>query len=495
MAVPAPDPNRPNLLLITTDQQRFDTVGPRKPAFLRTPHLDFLGRQGVSFSSAYTPCPHCVPARTSIMTGQDPYTHGMTANAPTHAYIDRSRSLPSRIARLGYTTAAIGKMHFGPQRTRHGFEEMILPDDYYREMRHSGNPLQPMRHGLQQCSRYPTLATVPEALTLTSWTAERTLDHILFRRDPTVPFFIWTSFAKPHPPFDPPEPYYSLYRDAPIPEPVHGDWAADGACPPAFELTRKMWDSDRLPPDLVRATRAAYYGLITQIDYNLGRVFAALQETGQWDNTLVLFCSDHGDYMGDHGMMSKLFFHEPSAHVPFILRLPRTWDPKRRREGSTCDLPVSLIDILPTLVATAGGRADDVDGIDLLTALDTPDAHRGRLIECTHGTNAVNQPPTFAGITDGRWKYTYWVAGAREELFDLQHDPNELHNLAADPRHDAKRAELRATLLQRHLARGTRLVADGALRASPAPRIDETSVRASTWLGCATEYCDDDIRH
>ena len=123
---------QPNILLITTDQQRFDTIGDAKPPFLRTPHIDLLGYQGVQFTRAYADCPLCVPARVGIMTGKQVFTHGVANNEQTSMVMGREATLPTYLRACGYQTAAIGKMHFGPQRVRHGFEEMILPDDYYR---------------------------------------------------------------------------------------------------------------------------------------------------------------------------------------------------------------------------------------------------------------------------------------------------------------------------------------------------------------------------
>ena len=232
--------DRPHILLITTDQQRFDAAGDAAPAFMRTPHFDHLTREGINFSAAYGDCPICVPSRMSIMTGKYVTTHGMTGNGPSSRVLSgASNTLPTCMNELGYQTAAIGKMHFTPQRARHGFQEMILPEDYYRHMARRGYDVQPMRHGLGQNELYPGLATVPEALTLTSWTAEQCVEFIRERRDPTAPFFLWCSFSKPHPPIDPPEPYYSMYRDCDIPQPVYGDWSEGESVPYAFRLTRE----------------------------------------------------------------------------------------------------------------------------------------------------------------------------------------------------------------------------------------------------------------
>ncbi len=246
---------RPNILLITTDQQRYDTTGPMAPAFIRTPHLGHLEREGISFTSTYSDAPICVPSRVSLMTGKYVSTHGMTSIGRTSDVIGRHGTLPARMRQLGYQTAAIGKMHFGPQRVRHGFDEMILPDDYYRYMRTQGHSLQPMRHGLGQNELYPAMATVPESQSLTSWIAEQCVEYIRDRRDPSLPFFLWCSFSKPHPPLDPPEPYYSMYRDSPIPEAVYGDWAADESSPEAFKRLRQSQSYDLVPPEVIRDAR------------------------------------------------------------------------------------------------------------------------------------------------------------------------------------------------------------------------------------------------
>ncbi|MDA0989518.1 MAG: sulfatase-like hydrolase/transferase, partial [Verrucomicrobia bacterium] len=423
---------QPNILLITTDQQRHDTCGPCAPAFMRTPHVDHLCHEGIRFDAAYSDCPICVPARTSIMSGLFARSHGMMGNGDTSTVLTRRATLPALLHAAGYHSCAIGKLHFTPERARHGFDEVILPADYYREMSRSGNPLQPMRHGLGQNELYPGMATVPESQTLTSWIAEQSVTYIRDRRDPTTPFFLWCSFSKPHPPLDPPEPYYSMYRQADIPAPVFGDWSDDDQCAAVFRRFRQSWSLDQLTPEIIREARAAYYGLITQIDYNMGRIFAALQDLDLFNETLVLYTSDHGEYLGDHHTGGKGYFHEPSAHVPFVLRLPRSWS--NRQHGTVCHTPVTMADILPTLVTAGGGRVPrDVDGTDVV-ALARRSRQPLRYIEGARDDQ-------FTALTDGNWKYIYYPEGATEELFDLANDPQELCNLAG--RRDAAPHEKR----------------------------------------------------
>ncbi len=482
---------RPNILLITTDQQRFDTCGRAKPPFMRTPHYDGLMHEGIEFTRAYADAPICVAARIGIMTGRYVGSHGENGNGPTSKTMGREGTLPTRLRALGYQTAAVGKMHFGPERTRHGFDEMLLPADYYNQMTRSGLPYQPMRHGLGQNELYPALATVPEALTLTSWIAEQSAQYIRERRDPTVPFFLWTSFSKPHPPLDPPEPYYSMYRNSAIPEAVVSNWSLGSRCPEAFRRCSQEWSLDLLEPEIIREARAAYYGLITQVDYNMGRIFNALQDVGLLNDTLIVYTSDHGELLGDHASGCKRFFHEGSAHIPFLLRLPKSWSD--RRHGSTCDALATHADILPTLVSAAGGEASDVDGRDLLAVARGQTPGRDYLV-CV-GNNFTGGAPIHMSVGDGRWKYMYYPEGPAEQLFDLAVDPTEQHDLADEPAHKADKARLRAALLDHCRATGGRWLRNNDLPAVPLAGDSVADRRNSNWPGYHGEHYNVDVRH
>jgi len=486
---------QPNILLITTDQQRHDTVGAQAPGFLRTPHLDHLEREGITFGSAYSDCPVCVPARMSIMTGQNATTHGMARNGSSSVVLAGTPTLPALVREQGYQTAAIGKMHFTPQRARHGFEEMIIPEDYYREFRDSGSPLQPMRHGLGQNELYPGLSTVPEAMTLTSWTVDQSADYILERRDPSKPFFLWCSFSKPHPPLDPPEPYYSMYRDEPIPEPVMGDWSFPDRLPPVMRRFWQRHSYDLLSPSVIRAARQAYYGLITHIDYAIGRLFAALQDVGIFNDTLILFTSDHGEFLGDHGGGNKVFCHEPSAHVPFILRLPQDW--ADRRPGTTVDVPVTLADVLPTLVTAAGGRLPEAcDGLDLVAVARSPaDCDRDYLVLLSEGINGTPSIPDYLAITDGRWKYCWYPEGSMEHFFDLASDPNELRDLSEQGDAEPRKDRLRNALIEELRRRGGHLLDNGDLPRLPRITDTESDRRNRSWPGYHSAGYPVDVRH
>ena len=482
--------DKPNIILITADQLRFDAVGAAAPVWMRTPHYDDLCRQGVEFTRAYADCAVCVPSRMTIMTGQYGFNHGMLWNGSSSEVLDNSRTLPALMKDAGYQTCAVGKMHFTPQRARHGFDEMWLPDDYYREMHRSGSGVQPMRHGLGQNELYPGMATVPESMTLTSWTAEKCLEFVRDRRDPTVPFFLWCSFSKPHPPLDPPEPYYSMYRQCAIPEPVYGDWSEDERCPAACRRFWQSWSLDLTPPEVIREARAAYYGLVTQIDYNIGRVLGALQDVGLLHDALIVFTSDHGEYLGDHHAGSKIFFHEPSAHIPLMVRMPASWD--RRCYGKRSSALVTLADVLPTLVTAAGGRTpDEVDGMDLVALARGEIEQRPYLEACAHAPSDV----AYTAITDGRWKYIYYPEGPVEQLFDVDEDPHELFDLSGMPQFASRKEELRAEMVQRGRERGSGYVDEGGLISRPMQERPIAEIRTRSWPGYHTDYFDADVRH
>jgi len=479
---------KPNILLITTDQQRYDTVGKAAPDFLRTPHTDFLMQQGITFDRCYAQTPACVPSRLSIMTGKSPSSLGVYNN-----YVKRGllgppmKTMPRVMNDLGYHTIAVGKMHFEPERGRHGFQEMILPRDYYNKMAKSGSPHQPMRHGLGRNEMYPTMATVPENLTLTSFITEECVEYIANRRDPEVPFFMWCSYSKPHPPLDPPEPYYSMYRNSPIKEPVCGDWAKEDQAPTSFNRFRHKWSTDLIPKEVLKEAKAAYYGLITQCDYNMGRIFSALQDIDELNNTLIIFASDHGEFLGDHNAAAKFFPYEQSIHVPFVLRPPRGM--AKEFVGTQSDKLISLMDILPTIAKFAGGDIDEFEGQDLFE-LATTDKKRESLTGTYFGDGDY-----FYLITE-QYKYIYYLEDGKEQLFDLVNDREDLFDLSTNEQYLPVMKELKAALIEKQKATNADFVKDGELIRLPQRENDtERERRADSWPGFHTEYHPVDVLH
>ena len=266
-----PPNERPNLLLITTDQQRWDTIAAAGHGHVLTPHLNWLCDTGIRYARAYADCPVCAPSRATIMTGQHAWHHGQVANAGAHSPMATRPTLPGLLTAAGYQTRGQGKMHFEPPRAHYGFESMEILPDYYRWVSRQPGVSAPLDHGLGQNEMEPCFSTVPEAYGATRWSVGRSIDF-LETRDPTRPFFLWTSIAKPHPPFDAEKKFWDLYDGLPLPEPVTGDWSSQPDDVPAAlrHPTWKLNNIHRFSPEVQRSVRRAYFACITQIDYTLG---------------------------------------------------------------------------------------------------------------------------------------------------------------------------------------------------------------------------------
>ena len=414
----------PNLLLITTDQQRHDALGRGDSELSKavfTPHLNWLCDQGVRFTRAYTDCPICVAARATVMTGRHGYRQGLVANASKPIPQAEHPTLPGLLTAAGYQTRAVGKMHFNPVRANYGFEHVELPYDYVREMERAAGP-QPFNHSLGQNEMEPALSTVPEHQSLTHWIARRSADF-LETRDPTRPFFLWTSFTKPHPPLDPDPKYWSLYDGIPMPPRVTGDWSASWDDVPGGikGSTLSLNQVHRFTDAQLAAVRRAYLACVTQIDYNLGLLFARMRELDLLGNTWIVFTSDHGEMLGDHWLGAKSVLLEPSARVPLVVRPPAAPWTGDDRMGTTCDALACLADLLPTFLARVGvAPPDGVDGLDLLALADGT-ASRGRLLgACAGGYTAV---------IEDRYKLHRCLGDGSELLFDVLDDPQERRDL------------------------------------------------------------------
>ncbi len=429
---------RPNLLLITTDQQRGDCLGCAGHPALETPYLDELAERGVRFSAAYSSVPSCTPARAAILTGMDQWNHGRLTMAGSDA-LEYPATLPGELAKAGYHTQAVGKMHHHPQRKLYGFHNMVLDEsgrrignfvsDYHLWFeKFKDGPYGYRDHSIDWNSWMARPSHLPEHLHPTYWTASEGIDFI-FRRDPTKPFFLWLSFARPHSPYDPPQAYWDMYVDHPdIPDPVVGDWAA----PFDKRVDAVNAPFTRRSARETRRARAAYYGSITFIDHQIGRFLyefnridhAALQ------NTVIIFTSDHGDMLGDHHHWRKTYAYEGSAKVPFIVAFPRDWNIEG---GQVIDAPIELRDIMPTLLDAAGVPVpDSVDGESLIGLCKGEREGWRSFVQGEH-TYCYTKEQGMQYVTDGREKYIWFHHTGREQFFNLVDDPMECRNLADDP--------------------------------------------------------------
>lgn len=446
---------RPNILLITTDQQRFDTIAALGNREIFTPHLNWLVDEGIAFTRCYSDCPVCMPARATIMTGLSAYHHGLVGNHNDCLPMKDRETLASLLTQSGYQTRAEGKLHFNPMRTTYGIEHADLPMDYFNEMRKHGK-VSCRAHGVGENEMEPVVNSVDESDSLTHWTVEKSVDF-LENRDPTRPFFLWTSFTKPHPPFDPCRSYWELYKDAPISPPVVGDWSQDGNNIPLgfYEPTFQLNNIWRMSDYQKQQIKRAYYACITQIDYNLGILFARMRELDLLENTWIIFTSDHGEMLGDHNMGAKSVFLEGSAHIPFIIKPPAKFGESHPHyAGVRCDKLITLADLMPTILSICSVQGTEcLDGTNLLEYIHTEE-------EKTFYGNCDHK---FFAVIKNNYKYTWATAGGGELLFDLEKDPYEQCNLAEQKDYDFVLEELKEFMIKEMEKTSQQCLKDGEL--------------------------------
>jgi arylsulfatase A-like enzyme len=438
----AAGPARPNVLLILTDQQRGDCLGIEGHPVLETPHMDFIGSSGARFRRAYSESPICVPARRTIMSGQAPATHGVLTNH--NAPFEPAHTLAGELRSSGYQTEMVGKLHLSPARKRFGFDHMTLADsprgndnDYVDWLAQHGGVAPRERWGMAHGATPNGFIGRPfhldETLTHAFWCASEAI-AFLAKRDRSAPFFLNVSFFDPHPPQVPPAFCFERYDSMTLPGPVVGDWAPDvpgprrGNDPEAVKTTGLVHLDDRE----MHRWRAAYFGSINFVDYQVGRLLQYMRETGLLDHTFVLFTSDHGEMLGDHHMIGKTRAFEGSARVPFLCRPPQSWG---LPPDQVIDAPVGLQDVMPTLLDAAGAPVpESCTGRSVLPLMrgEVEASRPGAWRDALHGEHP-RRYPQHGGmhyLVDGHIKYVWYSETGEELLFDLEQDPYELRNLA-----------------------------------------------------------------
>jgi len=478
--------SKPNILLITTDQQRFDTIQALGNQHIYTPHLNWLVDEGITFTRCYADSPICMSSRATIMTGTHGYTNGLTGNNNNIIPMRDRPTLPGILTSSGYQTRAQGKMHFHPLRANYGFEHMELPLDYYRSL--AGGPHKPKGHGVGENEIEPVISTVDEVHSATYWTVNRSIDF-METRDDTRPFFLWTSFAKPHPPFDPAYNYWALYQNKILPSPIKGDWSVNpNEAPQGFYSSSYMLNNGyRMSEEQIMDSKRAYYACITQIDYTLGLLFARMREMELLENTWIIFTADHGDMMGDHGLFAKSIFLEGSAHIPMIVRPPSgSWE-RGELKGKRCNSLITLADVMPTILSLAGVEREDIelDGCNIMdfAGLNTHANIEDRVF---YGNCADTY---FAVMKDG-FKYNWARQGDESLLFNMTLDPLEQHDLSKI--NPALAAEMKNLLTNKMHLCNPELVKDGKLTVLP-PITSPDSV--SKWPGFHSTLFPADVLH
>lgn len=414
--------NAPNILLITADQLRWDYVHAYGVHdFVQTPALDSLARDGCLCERAYSPNPVCIPARHNLITGLPARFHGFDDNyfgadakacpwdLPTFAQI---------LSDHGYDTAAIGKMHFQPERRCTGFDLFencdevvrdIAEDEYAQFLRDSGYPTLGSLHGVRNALyMQPQQSLVPEEFHSSSWIADRSIAYLKSRATRSAPFLLWTGFIHPHPPLDVPEGWAHRY-DGRLPKHT-------SSVTPLSKLAEENKCIADLPDEEnINRMRELYACAVTFMDHNVGKILRALDEEGLAENTLVLFVSDHGEMLGDLDTYQKFLAYDPSCRIPMLLRWPGRIPAGSRRRDFT-----DLNDILPTILDAAGVEypgAYPLPGESLLT--DHPVKNRSvQYVEHQRGSKR------WCCCINERYKYVHFYGDA-DQLFDLKADPEE----------------------------------------------------------------------
>ncbi len=441
----------PNLLFLFTDQQRFDTIHALGNPWIKTPNLDRLCREGTAFTSAYTPAAECVPARCCMITGQYVNQHGCGSNEQ-HMPPEDFPTYMSRLKEAGYRTHGAGKCHFTPNpealrgfQTRDMSEEVpgeVERNDYRDAVRAAGygHVVEPL--GIRGEMYYiPQPSQLPAKYHHSHWVADRCIDFIKNEEDSEQPWMLYGGFIHPHPPFAPPNPWHKLYRapDMPLPHLPEDDGSL--TCFINRFQNRYKYRDRGMDLNLVRCIRAYYAACISFMDQQVGRILDQLEASGELDNTLIVFSSDHGELLGDFGCFGKRSFHDVASRVPLIARLPG-----RFPAGKQCTLPASLVDIAPTFCAAAGLDNDpSYDGVDLAELANGSSSRDTVFFQYNRGENAL------VGSVNTEYKYVWSAPDQREYLFAREDSP-ETRNLADSTDVNEAKSHLKNKLLAHHLA-------------------------------------------
>lgn len=390
------------------------------------------------------------------MSGMAPAANGMIGFKGGIPW-QPAHTLAGELKNAGYQTEMIGKLHLFPDRKRYGFDHMQKADgtrgaggpdmpefgndytDWLRSQHHRHEIHPAMAHGVSSNSFVGRPHHLPEHQMHSFWCINQAMEF-LQKRDPTVPFFLNISFIDPHPPFTPPPCYYDRYINRDLPSPVVGNWAKPydaaqaGLSPNAFE--------GAITPQAMQCTRAGYYGMINFIDDQIGRLMQYARNI--FNESLVIFTSDHGEMLGDHNLFRKGWPYESSARVPYLIRAPLSWG---LPDQAVCSSPVGLQDIMPTILDAAG-----LDIPDSCTGHSLAPILRGQATsvrQVLHGEHAGTYADYAANqyITDGHYKYIWFANTGQEQLFCLDNDPNETHDLAPVQSEQDTMAKWRKTMI------------------------------------------------
>lgn len=439
--------NKPNILLLFTDMQRFDTINALNNPAIQTPNLNRLVREGTSFSNSYSPCPVCIPARWCMHYGQ--YSRKSKLFVNGRMPDDNGNSLPAVLGKAGYITSAIGKCHFTPDKLMmRGFQSRMVQeegcsdpssDDYCKYLVDNGQSCDEP-HGTRGEMYYiPQISQQTEEFHPSAWVGTKSADFINKHKDGSSPWFLFSSFIHPHPPCAPPKPWHKLYR-APLMQPANVPQDSESMyCWINYHQNRYKYRDQGIDKNLLRTFKAYYYASISFVDYQIGRIFKALELSGQLDNTLIVFSSDHGELLGDYNSFGKRSMHDGSCRIPMLVRYPHAFE-----ANTICTCPVSLVDLFPTFAHEAEADVSqlDLDGVNLTDISHGKSSRKYVYSQFGFGQKAIYM------IVCEKWKYIYSAGDRREFLFDRVNNPQETVNKAGTPILEEIQIKLKSMLLE-----------------------------------------------
>lgn len=470
--------NRPNILILMSDQFRGDCLSYLNHPDVKTPYLDTLAAQGQLFNNAYSACPTCIPARAIMFTGK---SQRKTKRVGYEECVDWNydHMLAEELANSGYQTQCVGKMHVHPPRLSCGFQNIKLHDGYIGHYRrfdtpywqhqnvcddyiyflksHLGPSADVNATGAENNSWITHPWIYEERFHPTNWVVDESI-RFLETRDRTKPFLLMSSFVRPHPPFDAPKSYLDMYINKDLSIPQVGDWVnLDRIDNNGFIMDSLDGCKDE---ELKHQALAGYYAAITHLDHQIGRLITSLENDESYNNTVILFVSDHGELLFDNNTFRKTLPYQGSIHVPCIFHVGKSVSPSATRK---LDDLFELKDIMPTLLDFANVPIpSDVDGLSFKdTILNGSPINRDYI----HGEHTGSAYVANQYIVTKKDKFIWFTQRGEEQYFDLGHDPKELHNLINDAIHQERIDELRKILIKELADReegysdGTKLIA------------------------------------
>lgn len=453
---------KPNLILIMCDQMRGDAMGIAGHPDVKTPYLDSLAAEGTYFPNAYASCPSCIPSRAALFTGMSQERHGRVGYEDGVDW-NYEHMLPGELSNHGYHTEAVGKLHVHPPLRRCGFNNLTLHDGYigyyrrpslpYRQnqaasdsylhwLRETHGPDSDVNAPGLECNSFLARPWIYDEMSHpTNWAVTESI-RFLEKRDPDVPFFLMTSFVRPHPPLDAPASYLDQYLKEDLRKPARGDWENHEEAARAYE---HLYDSPYGTEDenLKKQAMAGYYACITHMDHQIGRLLQALYREEVLEDSILFFLSDHGELLFDHGLFRKVQPYQGSIKIPLIVRVGKNLC-SGRAQVKRCDELIELRDIMPTMLSLAGIPCpEESDGLDFSSCLFGGRTDR----EYLHGEHSGGLLSNHYLVTKTE-KYIWYSQTGEEHYFRLDSDPRENHDLISAPEFQERISALRTLLIR-----------------------------------------------